>query len=236
MKKIFTVLCIIMALLLCLSVPCFAAEAEDVPEAPEVSADTVPEATPEETESHTIFTRLWEFVNQYKGEVLTLIGDVALIIIAIYMKLKNGKGTKEINAALNKIQEETGLSLTNQGNVVDVINNLIDSYNAQAAAYMRMQEAYEKYGATELDRNKVVGALAAEVATVLDILSTVYVNNKNLPQGVKDLVNIKYANCLKALESDGELVSVVKAVRAAIGTSESTESAEEKVVREDTEV
>ena len=228
MKKIFTVLCIIMALLLCLSVPCFAAEAEDVNKVPEVSTDTVPEAIPEETESHTIFTRLWEFVNQYKGEVLTLIGDVALIIIALYMKLRNGKGTKEINAALNKIQEETGLSLTNQGNVVDVINNLIDSYNAQAAAYMRMREAYEKYGATELDRNRVIGALAAQIATVLDILSTVYVNNKNLPQGVKDLVNIKYANCLKALENDGELASVVKAVRAAIGAGEVTESAEDK--------
>lgn len=231
MKKIFTVLCIIMALLLCLSVPCFAAEAEDVvPEAPSAASDTATD----DAETHTVFTRLWEFVNQYKGEVLTLIGDVALIIIALYMKLRNGKGTKEINAALNKIKEETGLSLTNQGNVVDVINNLIDSYNAQAAEYVRLKEAYEKYGSTELDRNKVIGGLAAQVATVLDILSTVYVNNKNLPQGVKDLVNIKYANCLKALENDGELASVVKAVRAAIGAGEVTESAEDKP--EDTEV
>ena len=47
-------------------------------------------------------------------------------------------------------------------------------------------------------------------------------------------VNIKYANCLKALENDGELASVVKAVRAAIGTGEVTESAEDKP--EDTEV
>ena len=226
MKKIFTVLCIIMALLLCLSVPCFAAEAEDVvPEAPPAASDAV---VAEEAETHTVFTRLWEFVNQYKGEVFTVIGDFALIVFAVYMKLKNGKGTKEINAALDKIKEETGLSLTNQGNVVEVINNLIDSYNAQAAAYMKLQEAYEKYGATELDRNKVIGALAAEIATVLDILSTVYVNNKNLPQGVKDLVNIKYANCLKALENDGELASVVNAVRAAIGAGGETEGTEEK--------
>lgn len=232
MKKIFTVLCIIMALLLCLSVPCFAAEAEDVNEVPEVSTDTASEATSEETESYTIFTRLWEFVNQYKGEVITLIGDVALIIIAIYMKLKNGKGTKEINSALDKIKYETGLSLTNQGNVVDVINNLIDSYNAQAAEYVRLKEAYEKYGATELDRNKVIGALSAQVATVLDILSTVYVNNKIMPQGMKDLIYIKYANCLKALENDNELASIVKAVRAAIGTVD-TESLEEKDLPED---
>lgn len=234
MKKIFTVLCIIMALLLCLSVPCFAAEAEDVTEVPEVSTDTAPEATPEEAETHTVFTLLWKFVNQYKGEVFTVIGDFALIVFAVYMKLKNGKGTKEINAALDKIKEETGLSLTNQGNVVDVINNLIEAYNKQAAGYLQLKEAYEKYGATELDRNKVIGALAAEIATVLDILSTVYVNNKNLPQGVKDLVNIKYANCLKALENDGELASVVNAVRAAIGAGGETEGTEEKP--EDTEV
>jgi hypothetical protein len=224
MKKIFTVLCIIMALLLCLSVPCFAAEAEDVvPEAPPAASDTVTD----DAETHTVFTRLWEFVNKYKGEVLTLIGDVALIIIALYIKLRNGKGTKEINATLNKITEETGLSLTNQGKVVDVINNLIDSYNAQTAAYMQMQEAYQKYGASEVDRNKILGALAAEIATVLDILSTVYVNNKNLPQGVKDLVNIKYANCLKALENDDDLAAIVRAVRASI-SGENIENIKEK--------
>ena len=65
MKKIFTVLCIIMALLVCLSVPCFAAEAEDATEAPPAASDVV---VAEEAEPHTVFTRLWEFVNQYKGE------------------------------------------------------------------------------------------------------------------------------------------------------------------------
>jgi hypothetical protein len=230
MKKIFVVLCCIMALLLCLFVPCFATEV-DAPEASLAATNTVVE----EAETHTIFTRLWEFVNQYKGEVLTLIGDVALVIIAIYIKIKNNKGTKEMNSALNTIKQETGISLSNQGNVVNVINNLIDSYNVQAAEYTKLKEAYEKYGATELDRNKVIGALAAEIATVLDILSTVYVNNKNLPQGVKDLVNIKYANCLKALENDGELASVVNAVRIAVGTCKDTDT-EEKVVLESAEV
>jgi hypothetical protein len=192
--------------------------------APDQSSETIAE------EPQTVLTRLWEFVDKYKAEALTLIGDVALVLIAVYIKLKNGKGTKEINEALNTIREKTGITLTNQDNVVGVINNLIDAYNVQAEAYIKLQEAYQKYGATELDRNKVLGALAAEIATVLEILSTVYVNNRNLPQGVKDLVTIKYANCLKALENDEELASVVKAVRAAIDKNQGEESAEEQPV------
>lgn len=224
MKKIFIILCCLVTLSMCLTLSCYAVESDTVEleTAPEQSSEIIAE------EPQTVLTRLWEFVDKYKAEALTLIGDVALVLIAIYIKLKNGKGTKEINEALNTIREKTGITLTNQDNVVGVINNLIDAYNVQAEAYVKLQEAYEKYGATELDRNKVLGALAAEIATVLDILSTVYVNNRNLPQGVKDLVTIKYANCLKALENDEELASIVKAVRAAIDIKTTEETAEEQ--------
>ena len=61
----------------------------------------------------------------------------------------------------------------------------------------------------------------------------VYANSKNLPQGVKDLISIKYANVLKALESDEELASVVKAVRILAGTSDNTTAVEDTT--EDTE-
>ena len=43
---------------------------------------------------------------------------------------------------------------------------------------------------------------------VLDILATVYANSKNLPQGVKDLVNLKYADVLKTTSDDEKLLSV----------------------------
>jgi hypothetical protein len=213
MKKIF-ILILCLALFTCLGITCFAEDTAAIDSAD----DSVDEATGEvdKEQLHTIFSRMWEFIGKYKGEMFTVIGDIALIAFALYMKIKNGKGAVEINAALNKIKQETGLSLSNQDNVVDVINKMIDSFNVLSAEYEKFKQTYEQYGATEVERNKVVGALSAQVATVLDILSTVYVNNRNLPQGVKDIINIKYANCLKALENDNALIGVVDAVHAAL--------------------
>lgn len=211
MKRLLAVFLCISVLFGCIAVHCSAADTD---------AEKHGESFGEAGEDGTLTSRLFEFVSRYKSEVLTVIGDVALIAFAVYAKLKRGKGDKEINAALDRIKQETGLSLTNQGSVVDVINDLIDSYNSQTAEYTKLRETYERYGETELDRNKVIGALAAEISTVLDILSAVYVNNRNLPQGIKDLINMKYARCMKMLESDGELASVVAAVRHAVGGNE----------------
>lgn len=75
------------------------------------------------------------------------------------------------------------------------------------------------YGAMEGERNRIVGAVLATNSAILEILTTVYANSKNLPQGVKDLVNLKYANCLKSLEDDKQLMTIVEAVRNNIGSA-----------------
>ena len=109
---------------------------------------------------------------------------------------------------------------------------MIDGYNDMSQKYDAMKESYDQYGATEGERNRVVGAVFATNAAILEILTTVYVNSKNLPQGVKDLVNLKYANCLKTLQDDKQLIAIVEAVRNNLGNA--TESTETKT--EDAEV
>ncbi len=210
MKKILKIFCCFLIISLFLSVPAFATQVADG-----VSTD-------EGVNRDTIFTRVWEFLTQYKAEFITLTGDIALIVYAIRIKAKNGKNNADINAALDTIKKETGLSLSNQNNVVNAINIMIESYNKLAEEYARFKEFYDKYSEAEQDRNRVTGMLATEIATVLEILSTVYVNNKNLPQGVKDLVTIKYANCLKAIGDDEALASVVNAIRSTLNTDSNT--------------
>lgn len=221
MKKIFiTIFCLIM-LLACLAIPCFAAEAEEMP--PEISAeatmDVVGEISASE-EHNTLFTRLWEFVKKYKEEIFIVVGDAVLIILFVCFIFKNGKITKDEVRAIEGIEG-------NQNNLIDVVNKLIDSYNNMAARYTDFTAACEKYGASEEDRNKIIGALATEAGTVLDILSTVYVNNRVLPQGVKDLVTAKYAGCLKALENECGLASIIDAVHTALNKTDSTKDKKE---------
>lgn len=190
---------------------------------------TLPEA-PEESEGdestyNTVFTRIWEFVSTYSGETIYVIGSLALFVLNLMLKRSSSKMSKDTKKKLEDIKGEVKETLGGQNSVVGVVNNMIDGYNGLSERYDAMKEAYDKYGAMEGERNRVVGAVLASNATILEILTTVYVNSKNLPQGVKDLVNLKYANCLKTLEDDEQLRAIVEAVRNNIGaTTESTET------------
>lgn len=188
---------------------CFAEETVDTDVTlPALTDTTESESEPlteEEDEELTatfnlLFQRVYEYAVEHKTELLGLLGDAVIFILALLLKSRI--------SFIKKTATETNDS---QSSVVDVVNNMVDGYNA-------LQHTYEKYGATEDDRNRVVGALVAQNTAILEILTTVYVNSKNLPQGVKDLVNLKYANCLKALEDDEQLKAIVTAVRENIGT------------------
>lgn len=71
------------------------------------------------------------------------------------------------------------------------------------------KEKLSKYNDTEDERYAAVGAMVAQTKAILEILTTVYANSKNIPQGVKDLVNLKYANVLKTVEDEDKLKEVV---------------------------
>lgn len=196
-----------------------------LPEAPEASEGG-------ESTYHTLFTRIWEFVSTYSGETLSAVGSVILLILNLILKHSSSKMSKETKKTLENIKGEVEETLGGQNSVVVVANKMIDGYNDMSQKYDAMKESYDQYGATEGERNRVVGAVFATNAAILEILTTVYVNSKNLPQGVKDLVNLKYANCLKTLEDDKQLIAIVEAVRNNLGNA--TESTETKT--EDAEV
>ena len=210
---------------------------EPVVETPAPEPETpLPEA-PEEPEGesvyHTVFTRVWEFVTTYSGETLSVVGSVILLILNLILKHSSSKMSKETKKTLENIKGEVEETLGGQNSVVDVANRMIDGYNGMSQKYDAMKESYDQYGAMDGERNRVVGAVFATNAAILEILTTVYVNSKNLPQGVKDLVNLKYANCLKTLEDDKQLIAIVEAVRNNLGNAtESTETTK----AEDTEV
>lgn len=186
---------------------------------PESPVPEAPEDSDGESTYHTLFTRIWEFVTTYSGETLSVIGSVILLILNLVLKHSSSKMSKETKKTLENIKGEVEETLGGQNSVVDVTNRMIDGYNGLSERYDAMKGAYDQYGAMEGERNRIVGAVLATNSAILEILTTVYVNSKNLPQGVKDLVNLKYANCLKSLEDDKQLMTIVEAVRNNIGSA-----------------
>ena len=222
MKKRIIVIISSVVLLFSFCTMAYATEVDDtVDTAYAAVEETVDTTATDIDEYHTIFTRLWEYCNEYKTELLGVLGDIAIFVLALFIKLRNDKRTTNIAQGIVSIKGDTSDTQKSQTSIVGVVNEMVDGYNA-------LKQSYDKYGETEDDRNRVVGALVAQNTAILEILTTVYANSKNLPQGVKDLVNLKYANCLKSLDDDEQLKAIITAVRENIGTSMTVEPTEEK--------
>lgn len=211
-RKILIFICVLSTIIFCMSqFVCYASEAGN------------PGAT-----GSDIFTldfwmafgnRLWEFYTQNKTIVLGAIGDAIIVFIYVIAKLRGKKRNKTFDLEWAEVRLNTSGTATSQTAVVDAVNSMIEGYNG-------MQNTYEKNQGTEESRNKLIGAVMVQNTAILEMLSTVYVNSKNLPQGVKDIITLKYAKCQKALSDDQLLCTIVETVREKVNESSDNTSEE----------
>lgn len=223
MKKIFKILLsFVLVFALLTPITCFAVE--------------LAEAGADEVTYQTIFTRIWEFVEANKTEVVSAAGSGLIIIVNAIIKSANSKGTKEVKELLHVIKGDASGTANAQSSVINAVNNLISGYNGLQSGYDEMRTAYEAYQSVEDDRNRLIGAVMVQNTALLEILSSVYVHNKNLPQGVKDLVVLKYANAQKALGDDAILKAIVDSVREKINHEEYIQEGDTEVASKEPEV
>lgn len=172
----------------------YAAEAETATESTEqVQADETTTTAPPET----FLTRVESWFNDNFLEFLSTVnfGSIlACIVVAIVEK----KGNKKAN----KITlEKLGVNTESNGEVVKAVNSLIDNYNATIEKLNDMETKNEK-------RDMICQELETFTKAILEILTTVYANNKNIPQAVKDLISLKYVTALKANNPNAEELPV----------------------------
>lgn len=173
------------------STTAYAASAETIPETETTEQSPTDETNEtEETETvvpETFFTRLESWFNDNFLEFLSTVnfGSIlACIVVAITEKRGNKKNT-------TLTLEKLGVNTESNGEVVKTVNALIENYNATIEKLNEMESKNEK-------RDMICGELETFTKAILEILTTVYANNKNIPQAVKDLVSLKYVNALKA--------------------------------------
>ena len=191
----------------------------DAPETVETQNNIVDKDSQKFQIFRDIFTRTWEFCLENKKEVITVFGDGALLVFGLFVKKRWSKHTKDIENDLEQVKNDTSGTFKLHSKVVGGFNEMVDGYKG-------MQNEYKKNQTVEEDRNRLIGAVMVQNTAILEMLSTVYVNNKNLPQGVKDLITLQYANCLKALDDDELLRAIVDAVREKIEYEELTDPEE----------
>jgi hypothetical protein len=179
----------------------------------------------DDTEYETLFTRIFEFVEAQKELIVSFVGFVAMIILTIKeARARKNTGDATTNS-LASIFNGTKAVFDSQSGVVDATNNMLQGCENLRDSNAALLQTVADMQKNEAERDKVIGALAVEVMTVLEILASFTANNKNLPQGVKDANMLRYSKCLASLESDETLRSCIAAIRGAIGATEENKEA-----------
>ena len=161
------------------------------------NTDEEQEIISEETEegNNTFFGRVWEWVVANKTELISALGNIILAVLFLINYINSKK-------KLTKITSGVLTTSSSQADVVNVVNKLIDGYN-------KLEDITTKYANTEDEKYKAVAKSIVQTKAILEILITVYANSKNIPQGVKDLINLKYADALKLIENDEQLIQTL---------------------------
>lgn len=189
-----------------------------------ITSEEIPEAEPE-VENHTIFSRMYEWVTEHKTEIITAVGDVILVIMLIIEKAKSKKSYTAIGSQLLSIGKGVYNTETSQNNVVGVTNELIAGYN-------KFEQTLNSFDEKEDERQKTAMAAYIQTRAILKILVTVYANSKNVPQGVKDLVNLEYADVLKLVGNEETLKQLVDSTAVQSTEESAAATAEEKTETE----
>lgn len=152
---------------------------------------------PSKKEVHTFGSRLKEWLGKYYVELTStttlagVIGSVLALIAEIKKNKQNAQiTTNAIAGAIDVTKENTD----SNDKVLDVVNALIDKTN--------------EFADGEIGRDAHMQELILLNKAVLEILVSVYANNKNIPQPIKDLVNYKYVNALKSVDEQEKNASV----------------------------
>lgn len=174
----------------------------------------------EPVEEPTFFGRVWEWVMANAAEILTVLGDIVLVACLIAQRVKQKKKLVELGTNIITVKDDVANTVSSQKNVVSVTNELIEGYN-------KFEKALNNFDATENERYKTMLAAFAQTKAILEILTTVYANSKNIPQGVKDLVNLKYADVLKLVGDEDKLKEIAEPAETAEETAEVDEKTEE---------
>ena len=188
-------------------------------ELPQDGTEIVQEEQTEPVEEPTFFGRVWEWVTANAAEILTVLGDIALVACLIAQRVKQKKKLVELGTNIITVKDDVANTVSSQKNVVNVTNELIEGYN-------NFEKALNNFDATESERYKTLLAAFAHTKAILEILTTVYANSKNIPQGVKDLVNLKYADVLKLVGDEDKLKEIAEPAETAEETAEVGENKE----------
>lgn len=211
MKRFISILMI--ALMVCLIGVGVFAEGEAVEEAPVTEA--APEVTPDPVPEKNFFDNVYVFAIKHRNTIL----EIVTLGFLLLLRHKTNKVSNDIRDT----RVGNASVIDSQGGVVGAVNTMIEGYNG-------FKSDFEKLKNNEAKIDNQLAAVVVTNTAILEIMSRVFPNSKQLPQGVKDVVNITYANAIKAVNDDVQLSALVAASKSMLAAGYEKAASDEEAV------
>ena len=178
---IILLLAVVLSFCVCFFCSVYAAETQTATES--AALEQVDE---QPTQDNTFFGQIFAWCKKNIVPLLSTVnlGTIFAVIANLRKEIKDNKRHK------SDIQAETAANTESNAEVIKAANTLIEKYNDFEIYVKELTK-------TELERSPQFQEMITYSKAVLDILSAVYANNKNIPQAIKDLVQLKYVGALK---------------------------------------
>lgn len=164
---------------------------------------------------YNVFESVWNFIITHRNTIL----EIVILIFLMWLRRKTNK--VGVNVEANTLGNASVID--SQGGVVGVVNTMIDGYNAFKTDFAKVKQS-------DAERDKQLAAVMVTNTAILEILTRVYPNSKLLPQGVKDVVNMTYANAMKAINDDEQLSALVTASKGLLAAGTEKAASDEEAV------
>ena len=220
MKNLFLVLIIVTVILSVF--PAVAHADEIVPEEVVTNPEETPVETPTQThqepptsdevqEVASLVDRIqeaWE-----KGEIKTVVSlafDVAILIVAFFLKKATGKSKTEVVTALQNSKDKTVCAVNDlitaandvvnavegEGGMKSIIKGFKDDVNRQIEEIKQIdKDKLEGYG-------KELESTMAAVKLLADMLQTTYANSTTIPMSTKNIIGQKYVEICDLMKKE----------------------------------
>ena len=142
-----------------------------------------------EVDVATVYEKAIEWWKANENEIVSLATMIATAVFGVfYSKIKLG---------INDLIGKNGSLITANTSSTETLGKLIVGYNSQVDEIKTLRSENAELMKINAQNATDIAALKGEIGHIAHILTTVYTNSKALPQGVKDMINIECAECMR---------------------------------------
>lgn len=206
MKKIFAFFILLFAISSAFSIYSFAEQENISDQETFIPNEDVIDTSGEKEPSATFIERLQE--SWESGDITTAVTLLYNIVCTVFLFILKASSNANTVSVKKKVDELTDTAVQKVNEVVNGYNITSQDISSVKKSMIEFQLKFDELAKNENDSVKEmqeqIDTCNQSAAALASMLQTIYSNSTTIPQSVKDIINQKYLEVIKASQAGGE--------------------------------